>query len=361
MDAKKLIKKVQIEEFGGDLGDLANPEKYRHNLLIHNQDKNKLIIQLEKMLLIRAVEESIAELVLSKEVNCPCHLSVGQEAIAVGIAQQLTSQDRAFGNHRSHSHYLAMGGNVDSLFAEVFGKKTGCSKGMGGSMHLFSGDIGFHGSVPIVAGTIPVAVGAALSAKLSGSDAVGIAFFGDGACEEGVLHESLNFASVMKLPMIFVVENNLYSSHMDIGLRQPNDSTARFAKAHHIESRIVDGNDVIAVDNAASDLITKARAGEGPGFLEAVTYRWLGHVGGNADIDVGVRRSPSELANWKERDPIARLFRALEDKHIYSASMLQGYKDYLDDLMKSAIKKAKQDPWPHPEYLYENVYYAKAI
>lgn len=357
MEAIRILEKWKNE----DLGDLADPKKFRNNLFINTQDTDKLIVQLEKMILIRSVEESIAELVRQREVMCPCHLSVGQEAVAVGIAQHLLPSDRAFGNHRSHSHYLAMGGSVDALFAEIFGKETGCSKGMGGSMHLFSGDVGFHGSVPIVAGTIPIAVGAALSAKLSGSHAVGIAFFGDGACEEGVVHESLNFASIMKLPVIFVVENNLYSSHLDIRLRQPSDTTARFAIAHHIEHRIIDGNDVIAVDKAASSLISKARAGEGPGFLEAVTYRWLGHVGGNADIDVGVRRSATELASWKERDPISRLFNALEDKNLYSKSELRSYQDTVDELIKRAIKKAKQDAWPSLESFYEHVYYKKVM
>lgn len=357
MEATKLIENPAQE----GLGDLANPLKFRHDLLINTQDPQKLIHQLEKMILLRSVEENIAELVQSGTVKCPCHLAVGQEAIAVGIAQHLNSNDRAFGNHRSHNHYLAMGGSIDALFAEIFGKATGCSKGMGGSMHLYSGDIGFHGSVPIVAGTIPVAVGAALSAKLSGSKAIGIAFFGDGACEEGVLHESLNFASVMKLPMIFVVENNLYSSHMDICLRQPSDSTARFAAAHHIDYRVVDGNDVVAVEKAASELIKSARAGEGPGFLEAITYRWLGHVGGNPDIDVGVRRSKTELESWKARDPISRAFKALESHKLYTKSRLQEYQNTVNDLIKSSIKKAEEAPWPHPEELHQYAYHSKDV
>lgn len=360
METLSVLKKGKGETFGG-LGDLADPKKYRNKLPINIQEGPKLIKQLEKMVQIRSIEESIGDLVRKGEVTCPCHLSVGQEAVAVGIAQHLTSSDRAFGNHRSHSHYLAMGGSMESLFAEIFGKETGCSKGMGGSMHLFSGDVGFHGSVPIVAGTIPVAVGAALSAKLSGSDAVGVAFFGDGACEEGILHEALNFSSIMKLPMLFVIENNLYASHMDIHLRQPCDSTARFAIAHHMEHRVVDGNDVVAMDRAASDLINRARRGEGPGFLEAVTYRWLGHVGGSSDIDVGIRRSFSELESWKERDPIYRLFNALEQYELYSKEKLKNFQRHVDDLINLAITKAKQDPWPSQESFYKYVYYNKVV
>jgi TPP-dependent pyruvate/acetoin dehydrogenase alpha subunit len=355
------VNQFKYASIKSDLGDLADPLKFRDNLSIHQQDADKLIHQLEKMLLIRAVEENIAELVLQNSVKCPCHLGVGQEAIAVGIAQHLNSEDRAFGNHRSHNHYLAMGGSIDGLFAEIFGKKTGCSKGMGGSMHIYAGEAGFHGAVPIVAGTIPIAVGAALSAKLSGSKAVGVAFFGDGACEEGVVHESLNFAAVMKLPMIFVVENNLYSSHMDIFLRQPSDLTARFAAAHHVDYRVVDGNDVTAVDKAAAELITRAREGGGPGFLEAITYRWLGHVGGNADIDVGVRRSLEELESWKKRDPLSRLFKALETHQLYSKEQLIAAQERIDKVVKSSIKKAEDAPWPHPDDLYKYVYRSKSM
>ncbi len=341
------------------LGYFVNPKNFREKLDIRDGDPQSLIAQLEKMLLIRAVEEEIASLVLNNEVKCPCHLGVGQEAVAVGVAEHLNSKDRAFGNHRSHNHYLAMGGSVDSLFAEIFGKKTGCSKGIGGSMHIYAGEVGFHGAVPIVAGTVPVAVGAALSAKLSGSDAVGVAFFGDGACEEGVVHECLNIASVMKLPMIFIVENNLYSSHMDICLRQTSESTARFAVAHEMEFRVVDGNDVISVEKAASELISHARSGGGPGFLEAITYRWLGHVGGNADIDVGVRRSTDELESWKKRDPISRLFNALESSDIYSKEQFEMAKKRVDEIVKSAVEKAKAAPWPEPEDLHKYVYQSK--
>ncbi len=341
------------------LGDLANPLNYREPLVISSENREKLVQQLEKMILLRTVEENIAELVREGIVKCPCHLAVGQEAIAVGIAQHLLPEDRAFGNHRSHNHYIAMGGDIDGLFAEIYGKKTGCSKGMGGSMHIYDAAVGFHGAVPIVAGTIPIAVGAALSAKLSGSKAIGVAFFGDGACEEGVVHEALNFASIMKLPMLFVVENNLFSSHMDICLRQPSDATARFAQAHQVDYKVVDGNDVTAVDKAASELISQARAGKGPGFLEAVTYRWLGHVGGNADIDVGVRRSQEELESWRQRDPIERLFKALEDQKLYTYQQFVAVQKETDGLIKKSIQKAEQAPWPEPEDLYKYVYHSK--
>jgi pyruvate dehydrogenase E1 component alpha subunit len=259
------------------------------------------------MLLIRRVEEQIGSWVERGLARCPCHLGIGQEAVAVGLARSLRAGDRLFGNHRSHAHYLAAGGDVFELLAEVLGRDAGCSRGMGGSMHLRSARIGFYGSVPIVGATIPLAVGAALAAKMDGSDEIAVAFFGDGACEEGVLHESLNLARVYQVPVLFVCENNLYSSHLDIALRQPSDSVARFAQAHRVTASVLDGNDVTAVARSVAALVGAMRRDRLPAFVEAVTYRWRGHVGPKEDIDVGIRRSMAELNAWKCRDPVQRL------------------------------------------------------
>jgi pyruvate dehydrogenase E1 component alpha subunit len=223
-------------------------------------------------------------------------------------------------------------------------------------MHLYNGEVGFHGSVPIVSGTIPIAVGAALAAKLQKKDVIAIAYFGDGACEEGVVHECLNLASVMKLPVLFVVENNLYSSHMDIIQRQPFDSMARFARAHAVDARVVDGNDVLAVAEAAGALIAAARLGEGPGFLEAVTYRWCGHVGANEDIDVGVRRSLTELSSWKKRDPIARLQNALIDDGLYTKVQCAAFHEKIHAMLDRSVQAAKDAPWPEANVLLDYVY-----
>ena len=185
---------------------------------------------------------------------------------------------------------------------------------MGGSMHLYAPEVGFKGSVPIVAATVPIAVGAALAAKKDGNGAVAVSYFGDGAVEEGAVHESLNLASHMKLPVLFVCENNLYASHMDIAQRQPSDRTARFADAAGINALVIDGNDITGVATAAGQLIGAARRGEGPGYLETVTYRWRGHVGPDENIDVGLRRSRSELEAWKQRDPVSRLTAAMTER-----------------------------------------------
>lgn len=306
------------------------------------------------MVLIRLTEATLGDLVLAGEIGCPCHLAIGQEAVAVGVSRHLSVNDHAFGAHRSHGHFLAAGGTPESLIAEAMGKATGASGGFGGSMHLRANGTAFRGSVPIVAGTVPLAAGAALAAKLRGNDSIGLAWFGDGACEEGVVHETLNLAAVMKLPIIFVVENNLYASHLDIRQRQPSDSVSRFAKAHRIESRLVDGNDALAVSNAARDLVARARAGHGPGFLESVTYRWRGHVGPDENIDVGLRRSATELAAWKQRDPIARLRRAL-----VKAGCAPDELDLIDHAargrVRHAVSLARRSPNPDPANIGDNV------
>jgi len=338
------------------LGSLADPKQHVEPIQLKNQPTDVLLSDFEKMVLIRSVEEAIAGLIVSGEAKCPCHLAVGQEAVAVGVARHLNSKDRLYGAHRSHSQFLALGGSPDSLLAEVLGKETGCSKGMGGSMHLVDESIGFGGSVPIVAGTVPVAVGAALAFKIRNEPQVGVAFFGDGACEEGVVHESMNMASVMKLPMIFVVENNLFSSHLDIHLRQAGNRVARFADSHAIPTRVVDGNDVLAVSDAASELAERARRGEGPGFIEAVTYRWLGHVGADANIDVGVRRSADEVEQWKKRDPIKRLETALRNDRGVVSGQFEEIRKKVTEQVAVGLEAARAAPYPAPEALLARVY-----
>lgn len=338
------------------LGELANPVTLTDPLRIDGVDQEFLRASLEKMMLIRAAEYQIATMVKSGLVRCPCHLAVGQEAISVALAHALNVNDRAFGNHRSHAHYLAMGGDLDALFDEVLGRVTGCSKGMGGSMHIYAGEVGFHGSVPIVAGTIPIAVGAALASKMDKRGTVAVAFFGDGACEEGVVHECLNMASVMQLPIIFVVENNLYSSHLDIMQRQPYDSTARFAEAHRVKSCVLDGNDVVTLARTVKAHIDDIRQNPSPLFIEAVTFRWFGHVGPNDDIDVGVRRSATELAAWKKRDPIKRLNDALLGAGKITESEIEDLSNAVHARVQGAAARAEKAPWPSSDQLIKTVY-----
>ncbi len=338
-----------------ELGDLANPRCYTEPLDIGGCDPVLLRAQLRMMLLIRRVEEKIGDMLAAQKIPTPCHLGIGQEAIAVGVSEYLRPTDRVFGAHRSHAHFLALGGEVTALMAEILGRDAGCSRGMGGSMHLWGGSVGFFGSVPIVAGTVPLAVGAALAAKKDGESAVAVVYLGDGAAEEGSIHESLNLAAVWKLPVLFVCENNLFSSHMHISLRQPSNRVARYAEAHCIQAATVDGNDLVVVSRTSDDMVAAMRDGGGPRFLEVVTYRWRGHVGYREDNDVGVNRS-TDLTLWKRRDPIRRLVDALTmaggwDNHAFHA---------MDEAVKTEVEKAWQQaetaPYPPASALLDRVY-----
>ncbi len=342
------------------LGDLADVDRFTEPLDTSTLTAADAESYLRMMILIRTTEEAIADLVVAGVIRTPCHLGIGQEAIATGVAAGLSAGDRVFSAHRAHAHYLAGGGDCYRLIAEIFGKKDGCSGGMGGSMHIVDRGNGFYGSVPIVAATIPIAVGAALAAKMDGSRDIAVSYFGDGASEEGVLHESLNLAASQQLPILFVCENNLYSSHLDIKLRQPADSIARFARAHTIASDTVDGNDVGAVRTAAGRLIKRARIERQPGFLEAVTYRWRGHVGPNEDIDVGVRRSATELAAWKKRDPVARLARGMIASGLFSEQQFTEMQESIRAEVKGYCEKAAAAPFPGKADLMDLVY-AKGV
>jgi TPP-dependent pyruvate/acetoin dehydrogenase alpha subunit len=339
-----------------NLGELADPTTHHEEIDISGFSEETLRTYLRDMLRIRRVEQKLAEMRKEREIGGPVHLSVGQEAVAVGVSASLQRTDRVFGAHRSHSHLLAMGASIRGLFAEVLGRDTGLSRGMGGSMHLWDQPNGFYGSVPIVAGTVPLAVGAAVAAKMQGTSDVGVAYLGDGAIEEGIVHESLNLARQLDAPMLFVVENNFFASHMHISLRQPTDSTARFAAANSIPSAVVDGNDVVAVSQAAGQLIQAARDGQGPGFLEAVTHRWYGHVDWREDIDVGVNRSDHDLTSWRERDPVARLVRAMEGADKWSSAAMAELESELTSEIDECWEQANNDPYPPPEALLDRVY-----
>ncbi|MDE3038113.1 MAG: thiamine pyrophosphate-dependent dehydrogenase E1 component subunit alpha, partial [Pseudomonadota bacterium] len=293
------------------LGTLADPSQHSGPLAPGTHLPAQLIRMLHEMTRIRLVENTLAAMAEAGEIKGPLHLTTGQEAVAVGVAAYLRKTDRAFGSHRSHGHYLAMGGNARALLAEALGKATGCSGGFGGSMHLCAREVGFYGSAPIVGGTIALAAGAAIAAKFDGKGDIAVAFFGDGASEEGVFHETLNLASLMRLPMLFIAENNLFSSHLDLHLRQPSNRIARFADAACMEQATIDGNDVIQVSDYAAKLVENARRRSCPALLECVTYRWHGHVGPRADMGVGERRTPEDIKAWKARDPIERLLAGL--------------------------------------------------
>ena len=339
-----------------ELKDLSNPEKYHNPILIDNQDIDVLKNMLSTMLLIRKTEQQLALGRKNGLIGGPVHLGAGQEAIAVGISQNLKKTDRVFGAHRSHSHLLALNPDFYRLFAEVLGKETGFSKGMGGSMHLYDQPNGFYGSVPIVAGTVSLAVGAAMAAKMQKTDDIGVAYIGDGAVEEGVVHESFNLAKIQKAPMLFVIENNLFASHMHISLRQPSDMISRFAIANDIPYKLVDGNDVVAVAKAAKELIDDIRAGKGPGLIELVTYRWYGHVDWRDDVDVGVDRSLDDIENWKARDPILRLSKSMIKAKMWTIEKEKNLNNKIDKEIQIAWEMAMNDPYPSPDATLKYVY-----
>jgi TPP-dependent pyruvate/acetoin dehydrogenase alpha subunit len=328
------------------LGSLSDPYQHQEPINISGCNKSILLNQLKIMMRIRLAERKIAEGRRDRLIGGPVHLGVGQEAVAVGVAAELRKADRVFGAHRSHSHVLSMGSSLHRLFAEILGKKTGLSKGMGGSMHLWDQPNGFYGAVPIVSGTVPLAVGASLAAKMQGNKDIGVAYLGDGAVEEGVVHESLNLARMLNAPTLFVVENNLFASHMHISLRQPKIATARFAAANDISYEIVDGNNVVEVQAAASRLIERVRSGGGPGFLEAVTYRWYGHVDWREDIDVGVNRSEIDVDAWRKRDPIARLVASLINEKLLDLQQLNEIEVEISNDVLAAWTQALNDPYP---------------
>jgi len=339
-----------------DLNELSNPEKFHNSISIIGQDIVVLKNMLSRMLLIRKVEQQLALGRQNNLIGGPIHLGVGQEAIAVGVSESLKKTDRVFGNHRSHSHLLALNPDFYRLFAEVLGKKTGFSKGMGGSMHLYDKPNGFYGSVPIVAGTVALAVGAAMAAKMQKTDDIGVAYIGDGAVEEGVVHESFNLAKIQKAPMLFVVENNLFASHMHISLRQPSDMISRFAVANDIPYKLVDGNDVVQVAKASKDLIDGLRDGKGPALIELITYRWYGHVDWRDDVDVGVERSLDDIENWKARDPIARLSQSMIKANMWSNKQELALNKKIDKDIIIAWKKAMNDQFPSSSATLKYVY-----
>ena len=338
------------------LDKLFNPQEYHNPISIEGQDIKILKKILNLMLTIRKTEQQLALAKKNGLIGGPVHLGVGQEAIAVGISQNLKKTDRVFGNHRSHSHLLALNPDFYKLFAEVLGKETGFSKGMGGSMHLIDQSNGFYGSTPIVAGTVPLAVGAAMASKMQNLKDIGVSYIGDGAVEEGVVHECFNLAKVLKAPVLFVIENNLFASHMHISLRQPSETVSRFAEANHIPHKLLDGNDVVAVAQNSKEVIDNIRNGKGPAVLELITYRWYGHVDWREDIDVGVERSMEDIKDWKARDPIHRLSQSMINSKIWTKEEEQEICEKIDNQIQISWEKAKNDSYPSKDSILEFVY-----
>lgn len=328
------------------------------------QDGDVDIHSLRRLLLtmmrIREFEERVADLVEQKKIITPCHLYIGQEAVATGICHALRKDDYVFGTHRSHGHYLAKGGDMKAAMAEIFGRVTGCSRGRGGSMHLVAPEVGILGTSSIVAGSLPIAVGTALAESIRGTGRVAAVFHGDAVPEEGIWHESANLAAVRKLPVIFVCENNLYSSHMPLAKRRVRDNIHEIARDHGLEAAVVDGNNVLEVLYAARKAVDRARAGLGPSFIECRTYRWRGHVGPNYDIDKGLR-SQEELNAWMARCPIKNFAGFLIRIKVASEADVEHMWSEVRAEVDEAVAFAVSSPFPDVSELMTYVYKERTL
>lgn len=304
------------------------------------------------MVRIRRTEEKLTELYTAGHIAAPIHLSIGQEAVAVGVMAALKPEDKIVSTHRCHGHYLAKGGDMKRMFAEILGKATGCCSGRGGTMHIFDEKAGHVVSTPLVGASISFAVGLALSFKMKGEDKIAAAFFGDGAVEEGIFWESINFASVHKLPVLFVCENNLYATHSPILARQPSDKITPRVEPHLFDVsdayRIADANNVLLAVNIAQEAVEKVRKGR-PCFIEARTYRFKEHWGVGEDWDLGYR-SKAELDYWLARCPIKQLREFLMEKGLALSDF-----EKMEVSVKNEIEEAVKFAFESPEPMLENL------
>jgi TPP-dependent pyruvate/acetoin dehydrogenase alpha subunit len=307
------------------------------------------------MLRTRMVEEKIVALYPERDMRCPTHLCIGQEAVATGVCEALRPSDRLFGTYRSHGLFLAKGGDLKGMLAEIYGKKTGVCKGKSGSMQLVAPGIGLLCTSAIVSGTLPMAVGAGLAISLQGSDDVSCVVFGDAATEEGVFHESMNFASLKKLPVIFVCENNLYAVYTHLSKRQCADNIFERALSYRMPGERLDGNNVLEVHDAVSRAADRARQSQGPSLLEFRTYRWLEHVGPNSDISLGYR-TQTELDEWKSRCPVKTLEKNLLDDNALTIEDIRKMEREISDEIEKALSFAKNSPFPEKDDLVQGVY-----
>lgn len=297
------------------------------------------------MLRLHLIEETVASRYSDQEMRCPVHLSVGQEAAAVGSASGLRKDDWIVSSHRGHAHFLAKGGDLTSMLAEIYGRETGCSQGRGGSMNLTDTRVGALLTLPIVASSIPIGVGVALAEKQRGGDKVTGIYLGDAATEEGVFHEAANFAALKSLAVVFVCENNLYSVYTNIADRQPKRPLHDVAVAHGIRARHGDGNDVEFVHAETREAADRARRGEGPSFLVFDTYRWREHCGPNFDNDIGYR-TVEEYESWRVRCPLDAHRAKLRKEGLLDETAEAKMAKEIEAEIEAAFVAAKAAPMP---------------
>ena len=305
---------------------------------------------------IRSVEETIAREYPSGEMRCPVHLSIGQELVSAVVGLNQQKQDTAVSSHRAHAHYLAKGGNLHRMIAEIYGKVTGCCKGRGGSMHLIDLEVGFLGSSAIVGNSIPIGVGSGLTHKLNNSNALSFIFLGDGAIEEGSFYESVNFSVVQELPTVYICENNLYSVYTGLNQRQPTGRNIyQMVNGMGIKSVKIETTNVLDCLNKTTEIINLVRTSKKPVFIEYDTYRWLEHCGPNDDDYLGYRPQ-GELNKWKEKDPISILRNILISDFGIPDSKIQEIHTEIEIEVLAAFDQAKKDKFPTLEQSQADVY-----
>jgi len=309
----------------------------------------------KKMVTIRLFEEKVQDLYGRGLVPGLVHLYIGEEAVAAGVCANLRKDDYITSTHRGHGHVIAKGAELKFMMAELFGKKTGYCKGKGGSMHIADIDIGILGANGIAGGGIPLAVGAALSIKMRKTNQVTLCFFGDGASNNGTFHEGLNFASVHRLPVVFICENNLYGISVSQKQHQAIQDISIRAVAYNMSGITIDGNDVLTVYETSGKAIQQARAGEGPTLVECKTYRWRGHHEG--DPNRGRRyRTMEEVQEWVNKCPIKRFEEKLVEEKVLSKTKIKNIWEEVEKKIGEAVEFANQSPFPDPQDIFEDVY-----
>lgn len=322
---------------------------------IKNYSKEKLMSFYETMFKMRRFEEETFEFYKKGMMAGLAHLYMGEEAVATGVCAALKEDDYIGSTHRGHGHLVARGADIDRMMAEILGKKTGYSNGKGGSMHIMAMDKGILGANGIVGGEIPIATGAAYSAKYRGTDQVAVSFMGDSATNEGTFHESLNMAAAWNLPCVYVIENNLYGISVDIRDVTNTPDLAVRAKAYDIPGIVVDGMDVIAVYEAAAEAVERARNGEGPTLIECKTYRWQGHHVGDPAV-YRQRKSETEKEDWMARCPVSALKAKMISAGKATEEEMAALEEKIEAEVQEAVKFAADSPYPDAEEAYTDVF-----
>ena len=318
-------------------------------------DQEKLVELFQCLLKIRLVEEKITELYPTDKIQSPIHLSIGQEAVAAGVCHALEAKDTIYGTYRGHALFIAKGGELKKLFAELYGKITGSNRGKGGSMHLVAPEVGLKGASAIVASTIPVATGDALASAMQGRQRIVTAFFGDGAVDEGVFFESINFAVLKNLPILYVCENNHYAIHSKVADRHKQTELFRIGEGLGLAGRRFDGNDVRTVYSQMKEACESVRKGGAPLFLEFMTYRWCEHVGPGRDHREAYR-DQQKLQDSLHQDPLEKAAEVLQTEFKIPREMMEEWKESIREEIEQAVEFAEESPFPTQEELFRDVY-----